>query len=130
MSAFSQEPVAMVTATEARAMWQALNLTTQYRKVAGEENNPVYQGLTAMYRAILAARDIADRGNQPRQTAETDEREYWNTTQVARSAGVSERTVRNHCADQTLPALRPHKNGPWMIPTEEALTYINRKKKR
>lgn len=126
MSAFTHGPVVILTPTDARMLWQAARLDTLRVKHRGDPR--LYDVLLNIYKGTLL--EDAARGRQPRQTAETDEREYWNTTQVAQAAGVSERTVRNHCADETLPAVHAHQNGPWMIPNEEALTYIDRKKKR
>lgn len=125
LSAFTHGPVVILTPSDARMLWQAAQLGELRVKHRGDPR--LYDVLLNIYKGTLL--EDAARGNDPRQIAETEDREYWNTTQVARAAGVSERTVRNHCADHTLPAVHAHENGPWMIPNDEALTYIDRKRK-
>ena len=125
MSVFTQEPVVILTVRDARILWQGLSLNAQRVKHRGDPE--LYGVLLNIYKGTLL--EPAARGNEPRQNAASEEREYWNTTQVARATGVSERTVRNHCANGTLPGTQAHENGPWLIHNDEALTYIERKRK-
>ena len=130
MSAFSREPVAVIPASEASALWQAAKLTALHREVAGEESNPVYQATTALYRVILAARELDNRGTQTRQAAALEDRETWTTEQIAKAAGVANRTVRLDCQTGTLPATQHRPKGPWSITAPEALTYISWRRKQ
>lgn len=125
MSAYTNGPVVILSVADARILWQAARLNDLRVKHRGDPR--LYDVLLNIYKGTLL--DDSGRGNDPRQNAETDDRDYWNTKDVAKAAEVSERTVRNHCADGTLPAIHAHENGPWLIPTEEAMTYIERKRK-
>lgn len=69
----------------------------------------------------------ADSGINPRQLTETDEREHWTVSQVARAAKVSERTVRNDCESGQLDAKKIGR--PWVIHRDAATTYIASKRK-
>ena len=129
MSAFSNEPVAMITCSEVEALWQEAKLGEVLRRVGGEESNPAYRALTAMWRVILVGRPNAEHGSEPRKDAEREERGYMTTAEIAREARISERTVRNHCADGSLPATKANDTAPWVIATDEAITYISRKRK-
>jgi hypothetical protein len=129
MSAFSTEPVAMTTYTEAEALWQEARLAEVRRRLGGEESNPAYRAITAIWRCILAGRNSAERGGEPRKDAEREERGYMTTAEVARETRLSERTVRNHCADGSLPATKANDTAPWVISTDDAATYISRKRK-
>lgn len=115
----------ILSVADARILWQAAKLGDLRVKHRGDPR--LYDVLLNIYKGTLLEDSV--RGNDPRQNTETDDREYWTTEQVAKAAGVSARTVRNHCADETLPAIHAHENGPWLIHNDEALTYIERKRK-
>lgn len=126
MSAFTQGPVVILTVADSRILWQGARLNDLRVKHRGDPR--LYDVLLNIYKGTLLEDSV--NGSDPRQIAETGESDYWNTKQLAKAAGVSERTIRNHCADKTLPAIHAHQNGPWLIPHDEAITYIDRKKKR
>ncbi|MFV9424932.1 helix-turn-helix domain-containing protein [Microbacterium sp. S1037] len=126
MSAFTQGPVVILTPKDARMLWQIAKLNEL--RIKHRSDPYVYDVLHTIYKGTLL--EPAERGNETRQTAATEERDYWTTRQVAKAAGVSERTVRSHCADKTLPAEHTRNNGPWLIPKDQALTYIHWKRNR
>lgn len=87
---------------------------------------------TALYRvlhdvAVTAFSKPAANGNEQRQLTASEENGYTTVGQVARRAGLSERTVRLHIAQKSLPAT---KNGrEWVIANSEAETYIAARRK-
>ncbi len=125
MSYVPTEPVVILTASDAHMLWQAARLNDLRIKHRGDQR--LYDLLVSIYKVGLL--EIAERGNEPRQDAATEEPEIWTTQQVARAARVSERTVRNDCKDGTLPATQHRTNGPWLIQPAEATTYIDWRKK-
>lgn len=125
MSHVPSEPVVILTASDARMLWQAAKLNDLRVKHRGDAR--LYEVLVSIYRVGLL--EIAERGNETRQDAAKEDRETWTTQQVAREAGVAARTVRLDCEQGTLPATQPRPGGPWLITTDAAATYINRRKK-
>lgn len=122
MAAFTQEPVAIITATEARMLWQAAKLRDLHRRVAGEESNPLYQTLTTIYRAILAAQPNAAPGIETRHEAASEEREWWTVQQLARATGLSTRKIRLDAQQGRVPATKH--SGTWLVSDGDATTYI------
>ncbi|MEV7692491.1 hypothetical protein AB0N73_04070 [Microbacterium sp. NPDC089189] len=126
MSYLPDEPVLVITAGEARMLWQAARLDA-LRVKHRSGNTALYDVLVKFYRVGLL--EIAERGTQTRQSAASEERERWTTQQVARAAGIAERTVRLDCKEGTLPATQHRSGGPWAIDADAATTYIRRRKK-
>lgn len=106
---------------EARMLYDAARLG-ELRARHRVGNTRLYQLLTEL--TICAFTEpIAATGNEPRQSKASEERDWWTVQQVARSAGLSNRTVRLDCQRQTLPA---EKSGnTWTITRTAATTYIN-----
>ncbi|MEV7757885.1 helix-turn-helix domain-containing protein [Microbacterium sp. NPDC089180] len=117
MSAFVKSGI-FLSVEEAQILYQG----AQFRNLMSNRRDD-----TALYRilhavALTAFSKPAADGSERRQLTASDEYGYTTVGQVARRAGISERTVRLHIAQQSLPAT---KNGrEWVIATSEAETYI------
>ncbi|WJL95880.1 hypothetical protein QSU92_01240 [Microbacterium sp. ET2] len=114
-------PSILLTQEDARILYRAANLgdlRTRYRV----GNKTIYDLLTDITVLALSTPDAA-RGNEQRQPAASEEREYWTTQQVATAARQAERTVRLACQRQEIPAEKPA--GTWLIRNSDARTYIN-----
>lgn len=119
------EPVIVLTASDARILWQAARLN-ELRLKNRTLNNRLYALLLNIYRVGLAGPNAAP-GNEPRQSVASEEREYWTVRQVARGVELAERTVRLDIERNELPATKPA--GSWLIPAADAKTYIARRRK-
>ncbi|MCR2784071.1 MULTISPECIES: helix-turn-helix domain-containing protein [unclassified Microbacterium] len=122
MTYLPDEPVIILTASDARILWQAARLNELRLKHRTGGNNRLYSLLVNVYRVGLAVSPDAAPGNETRQEAASEEREYWTTQQLAKATGQAERTIRLHIQDKTIPATKPGKS--WLIHKDDATTYI------
>lgn len=115
----------LLTSEEMRILYQVANLgplRSKYRT----GNQRVYELLTEI--TIGAFTSPTADGNEPRQPAASEEREYWTTQQVAKATGLSTRTVRLACEHKELPAMKH--NRTWSIHHTEATTFIAARRKQ
>jgi hypothetical protein len=126
MSAYTQGPVVILTAVEARMLWQAANLDAVRIKYRGEDNR-IYRIVHDIYQVGLLHDADAVNGNEPRQSTASEKTEVTTVGQVARRAGIAERTVRLHISQQILPATKHGRE--WVITTADADIYIAARRK-
>ena len=123
MTYIPREPVIVLTAGDARMLWQAARLNELRLKHRSGDSH-LYQLLVQIYEVGLLELRTAGAGNEPRQSAASEERSHWTVKQLAKATGRAERTVRLDIESNTLPATKA--GGAWIVPAEEALTYIAR----
>lgn len=114
-----------LTQEDARILYQAARIG-ELRKRYRVGDNAIYRLLHDITITAFSSPDAAP-GNETRQEAASEEREYWTTQQLAKATGQAERTIRLHIQDKTIPAMRPGKS--WLIHKDDATTYIASRRK-
>lgn len=129
MTRRSDGPVCILTAEDAAILWQAAGLNEARIQLRSESR--AYSILVDIYKtALSAAGRNAASGNSRTVKTETREaisEEVVTVTQIAKRARVSPRTIRNHIAAGTLPAIRLGRE--WIITRREADIYVAGRKK-
>lgn len=121
MSYLPSEPVIILTATEARILWQAARLNDLRLKHRSGDDR-LYALLAKVYQVGLLQIRTTGPGNEPRQNTATEERRAWTVRQLANATGRAERTVRLDIEKKALPATK--QGGTYIINSTEAATYI------
>ncbi len=115
------EPGSIVLSqTDVRILYQVAHIR-ELRQRHRSGSTRIYELLTDI--TVAAFRDVADPGNEPRQPAATEEREWWTTEQLARSSRRAARTIRHDIATGALPATKTP--GGWFIRAEHAHNYLD-----
>jgi hypothetical protein len=115
------EPVVILTASEARILWQAARLNElRLRHRTGDSR--LYDLLRKFYRVGLLELRPAGSGNEPRQDAAKKERAFWTTQRLGKAARRATRTITDDINLGALPAERMGHG--WMIADRDAQTYI------
>jgi hypothetical protein len=123
MTHITNELSITLTSREAHMLYQVAKLGELRTRFRGRDE-PTY----ALLHAITSvAFQSADDGKQQRQETALEERSEWTVSQIARAAGLAERTVRLDCQRGELPATKQHRS--WTITSPEAHTYIGRRRK-
>lgn len=118
------EPVIVLTATDARILWQAAHLNDLRIKHRSGDSQ-LYQLLHDIYR--VGQLRVAEAGSETRQSAATEEREWWTVQHLAKATRLAPRTIRLDIANNELPAT---KNGnTWLVKNLAATTYIASRRK-
>lgn len=103
-------------------LWQNAQLN-ELRLRHRSGNTKLYDLLVDVYKLSLQRSINAIHGNEARQNAASEEREYWTVRQLATATGRAERTIRLDIASNTLPATKSA--NAWLITNTAARTYIN-----
>ncbi len=115
----------ILSPADARMLYQAAKLgelRSRYR--VGDTR--IYELLTEISQAAFTV--DADVGILPRQSAAKDHAEYWTVQQIAKAAGLKDRTVRLDCQNGELPATK--QGTTWIVTTAEAEIYIERRRRK
>jgi len=114
-----------LTQEDARILYREARLD-ELRKKHRAGDSVIYRLLHDITVTAFTAPDAAP-GNETRQDAASEEREYWTTQQLAKATRQAERTIRLHIQDNIIPATRPGKS--WLIRNDDANTYIASRRK-
>ncbi len=110
----------ILSPADAAILYQVLDVKrARDRNRVGQKR--VYDLLTEL--SICAFSEVAASGNEPRQDAAREEREWWTVHQIyeATRGQRSERTIRLDCQTGALPA---RKTPTWLVSNKDATTYI------
>lgn len=110
----------VLSRTDVRVLFQVANIA-ELRRRHRSGNSMVYDLLTDI--TVAAYSDVAESGNEPRQSAASEEREWWTTEQLARTVGRATRTIRHDITIGALPATKT--TSGWIIGGEHAQTYLD-----
>ncbi|WP_141651220.1 hypothetical protein [Microbacterium sp. 3J1] len=118
------ENALVLTGGDALLLYQAAHLRELRVKARGRSER-LYELLTDITKTALSHSDSVD-GKVPRETTERDESqdmEIVNVGQLARRAGVTPRTIRNHILLGLIKAEKA--NRTWLISAQDADQYIS-----
>ena len=114
----------ILTPAEARMLYQAARIG-ELRRRHRVGSSALYDLLTDI--SVAAFTEDAARGNEPRQSAASEERGTWTVRHLASYTGRAPRTIRLDIETGALPAT---KNGNlWTIGLEDAKAYISIRRK-
>jgi hypothetical protein len=123
MTHITNELSITLTTTEARMLYQAAKLGELRTRFRGRDE-AIY---TLLHDLSVVALHTAGPGKEQRQETASEEDQEWTVNQVARAAGLADRTVRLDCERGELPAEKKYRR--WTITSAEAHTYIRRRRK-